>query len=76
MRSDRMSRPMPMRIRPICSRSRRDVDMNRTVPATRQSGTSGFKVEAEKLDHQRRADIGAQHGQQSRGAADDAGAGE
>ena len=50
--------------------------MNRAVPATRQSGTSRLEVEAEQLDDQRRADIGAEHGEQAGRAADDARPGE
>ena len=50
--------------------------MNSAVPATRQTGTRTLEIEAEQLDHQRRADIGAKHGKQAGRAADDARAGE
>ena len=47
--SDRMRRPMPIRMRPSWRRSRRDVAMNSTVPATRQSGTSASRSKLSSL---------------------------
>ena len=54
---------MPTRMRPICRQSRRSVAMNIDRAGDQAERHQQREVEGQQLDHQRRADLGAAHGE-------------